>query len=138
MSVKMDHTDYYLMYLNSLHREFIVVLHSGNLSSTSQKHTSPKTLTPSCQCSLIFCVTFHSSTLTSVCHGKVSWFFMNKLSASENVSSEWALSDQLVFSTVSALLRVCNSHQRFGESAIQAILRLISEIVKKMKAGTCE
>ncbi|KAJ7940268.1 hypothetical protein B0H13DRAFT_2299305 [Mycena leptocephala] len=45
---------------------------------------------------------------------------------------EWALPDQLVFSTVSALLRISSSHDKYSEAATTAIFSLISRIVDKI------
>ncbi|KAH7923479.1 hypothetical protein BV22DRAFT_1036261 [Leucogyrophana mollusca] len=49
---------------------------------------------------------------------------------------EWALPDQLVFSTVSALLRISSTHQDYAEDALGAILTFISETVEKLKSST--
>lgn len=48
---------------------------------------------------------------------------------------EWALPDQLVFATVSALLRIASSHSRFRSDAISAIVRFTDQIVQQLKAG---
>ncbi|KAK7038059.1 hypothetical protein R3P38DRAFT_3311292 [Favolaschia claudopus] len=45
---------------------------------------------------------------------------------------EWALPDQLVYSTVSALLRITSSHQQYSEAATNAIFSFISRIVEKI------
>jgi phosphatidylinositol 4-kinase A len=52
--------------------------------------------------------------------------------------TEWALPDQLVFSTVSALLRISSSHGQYGESATTAILDFIAEVVRKINTETCQ
>ncbi|KAJ7172099.1 hypothetical protein C8R46DRAFT_1258016 [Mycena filopes] len=49
---------------------------------------------------------------------------------------EWALPDQLVFSTVSALLRISSSHEKYSDAATAAIFSFISRIVKKINTGT--
>ncbi|KAJ7632956.1 hypothetical protein FB45DRAFT_913996 [Roridomyces roridus] len=45
---------------------------------------------------------------------------------------EWALPDQLVYSTVSALLRISSSHTKYSESATTAILSFIASVVEKI------
>ncbi|KAJ6490589.1 hypothetical protein C8R47DRAFT_1122870 [Mycena vitilis] len=45
---------------------------------------------------------------------------------------EWALPDQLVFSTVSALLRLSSSHDKYSDAATNAIFSFISRIVDKL------
>ncbi|KAJ7112447.1 hypothetical protein C8R43DRAFT_1242817 [Mycena crocata] len=49
---------------------------------------------------------------------------------------EWALPDQLVFSTVSALLRISSSHDKYSEAATTAIFSFISRIVEKINTGS--
>ncbi|KAJ7217187.1 hypothetical protein GGX14DRAFT_440647 [Mycena pura] len=49
---------------------------------------------------------------------------------------EWALPDQLVFSTVSALLRISTSHDQYSEATTTAIFSLISRIVEKLNTAT--
>ncbi|KAG2144576.1 hypothetical protein DEU56DRAFT_790388 [Suillus clintonianus] len=46
---------------------------------------------------------------------------------------EWALPDQLVFSTVSALLRICSAHPDYADSAITSIITFITDIVANLK-----
>ncbi|KAF7338006.1 hypothetical protein MVEN_02024500 [Mycena venus] len=45
---------------------------------------------------------------------------------------EWALPDQLVYSTVSALLRISSSHEKYSQAATSAIFSFISRIVDKL------
>jgi hypothetical protein len=45
-------------------------------------------------------------------------------------SLDWALPDQLVFSTVSALLRLSSSHLQYAEQATSAISTFIALMVK--------
>ncbi|KAJ6502153.1 hypothetical protein C8R45DRAFT_975566 [Mycena sanguinolenta] len=45
---------------------------------------------------------------------------------------EWALPDQLVYSTVSALLRISSSHDKYSEAATNAMFSFISCIVDKI------
>ncbi|KAK7467455.1 Phosphatidylinositol 4-kinase stt4 [Stygiomarasmius scandens] len=46
---------------------------------------------------------------------------------------DWALSDQLVYSTVSALLQMCSAHPRYGDTVTNAIIAFISDIIKSMQ-----
>ncbi|EPS96826.1 hypothetical protein FOMPIDRAFT_1052946 [Fomitopsis schrenkii] len=48
---------------------------------------------------------------------------------------EWALPDQLVFSTVSALLRIANSNPDYRKHAFGAIVGFAKEIVSLLKTG---
>ncbi|KAM6500354.1 hypothetical protein JOM56_003368 [Amanita muscaria] len=50
--------------------------------------------------------------------------------------TEWALPDQLVYSTVSALLRITSSQTQYSDRAISAILSFIALIVKSIEAST--
>ncbi|OCH92135.1 atypical/PIKK/PI4K protein kinase [Obba rivulosa] len=47
---------------------------------------------------------------------------------------EWALPDQLVFVTVTALLRIASSHQEYREQAIGAIVKFCSQVVKQLQS----
>ncbi|KIJ69126.1 hypothetical protein HYDPIDRAFT_23983 [Hydnomerulius pinastri MD-312] len=49
---------------------------------------------------------------------------------------EWALPDQLVYSTVSALLRICCTYEDRAYLAINAILGFIAEVVEKLKTAS--
>ncbi|KAF8350539.1 hypothetical protein F5887DRAFT_939764 [Amanita rubescens] len=49
---------------------------------------------------------------------------------------EWAASDQLVFSIVSAALRITSSQPRYGDQTVRAIVIFINEIVKNVKTST--
>ncbi|KAF7295444.1 hypothetical protein MIND_01084200 [Mycena indigotica] len=49
---------------------------------------------------------------------------------------EWALPDQLVFSTVSALLRISTSHAKYSEAATNAIFSFISHIVEEIATSS--
>jgi phosphatidylinositol 4-kinase len=51
---------------------------------------------------------------------------------------DWALPDQLVFSTVSALLRVSSTHPHDAERATGAIFAFISHLVREIETSTCE
>lgn len=51
--------------------------------------------------------------------------------------SEWAASDQLVFSIVSAALRITSSQPRYGDQTVRAIVTFINEMVKNVKTSTC-
>lgn len=45
---------------------------------------------------------------------------------------EWALPDQLVYATVSALLRVAGLHEQYREVIINAIIEFSDRIVSKL------
>ncbi|KAE9409758.1 hypothetical protein BT96DRAFT_962286 [Gymnopus androsaceus JB14] len=48
---------------------------------------------------------------------------------------EWALPDQLVYSTVSALLRMASAHPRYSAAPTEAICAFISDVVDNIKTG---
>ncbi|KAJ4475685.1 hypothetical protein J3R30DRAFT_3735539 [Lentinula aciculospora] len=48
---------------------------------------------------------------------------------------EWALPDQLAYSTISALLRIATSHPSYSVPATEAICAFISDVVDNIKAG---
>ncbi|KAK2466763.1 hypothetical protein APHAL10511_001021 [Amanita phalloides] len=51
--------------------------------------------------------------------------------------TEWALPDQFIFYTVSAILRLTtSSHQRYSDQAVGAILAFIVQTVKNVKTST--
>jgi hypothetical protein len=75
-------------------------------------------------------------TLTSVFHGKVcltTWLASAATTLSDPL--DWALPDQLVFSTVSALLRLSSSHPQYAEQATSAICDFIAKTVKKIETS---
>ena len=49
--------------------------------------------------------------------------------------TEWALPDQLVFSTVSALIRIANSNSDYRKHAFEAIVCFTEKIVSLLKTG---
>jgi len=51
---------------------------------------------------------------------------------------EWALPDQLVYATVSSLLRLATSHANYSELILEAILSFSSEIIAKLQNSTRE
>ncbi|THU88594.1 hypothetical protein K435DRAFT_821590 [Dendrothele bispora CBS 962.96] len=48
---------------------------------------------------------------------------------------EWALSDQLVYSVVSALLQICSAHPQYSDAATNAMIAFISDVIKNIKEG---
>ncbi|KAJ3734042.1 hypothetical protein DFJ43DRAFT_1065841 [Lentinula guzmanii] len=48
---------------------------------------------------------------------------------------EWALPDQLVYSTITALLRIASSHSGYSVPATEAICAFISDVLDNIKAG---
>ena len=69
--------------------------------------------------------------------GTVSMFVI-ALSYSDPPLIEWALPDQLVYSTVSAILRVCSTHPDRADQAVDAILRFVTQIVQKLPTASRE
>ena len=54
------------------------------------------------------------------------------------IALDWALPDQLVFSTVSALLRLTSTHTDYAEAAATAVFKFIAEIVEKITTASCK
>jgi len=55
-----------------------------------------------------------------------------------NCSSEWALPDQLVFSTVSALLRICGAHPDYADRVVTSIIAFVTDVIANLKESTCQ
>lgn len=53
------------------------------------------------------------------------------------VFTDWALPDQLVFSTVSALLRLSSAHPQYAEQTTSAIAFFLAQTVEKIEGDTC-
>lgn len=51
---------------------------------------------------------------------------------------DWALPDQLVYSTVSAMLRITATRAQHSEIAVNAVFKFIGDVVKKIKTATCK
>ena len=51
---------------------------------------------------------------------------------------DWALPDQLVYSTVSAMLRITATRAKHSETVAKAISKFIGDVVKKIKTATCK
>ena len=51
---------------------------------------------------------------------------------------EWAMPDQLVFTTVTALLKIASGHPEHRRGAFNAIVALVTDIVEKFKTADCE
>ena len=54
-----------------------------------------------------------------------------------DIRLDWALPDQLVCSTVSALLYITATRGKHSETAMNTIFKFIGEVVKKIKTTTC-
>lgn len=54
------------------------------------------------------------------------------------LSLEWAMPDQLVSTTVTALLKIANAHPEYRAGAFKAIVALVTEIVQKFKTADRE
>jgi hypothetical protein len=52
--------------------------------------------------------------------------------------TEWAFPDQLVFSTVSALLRICGAHPEHADRAVTSIINFVTDIVQNLKESGCK
>lgn len=52
--------------------------------------------------------------------------------------TEWALPDQLVSTTVTALLRIASLHPQYRSAATSAILDFASKIIDQLKKEYCE
>ena len=55
-----------------------------------------------------------------------------------HILSDWALPDQLVFSTVSALLRITSVHTEYSETAVNAIFAFIAKVIENIQTANCE
>jgi phosphatidylinositol 4-kinase len=55
-----------------------------------------------------------------------------------SIALDWSLPDQLVFSTVSALLRITSTRDEYGVTAAAAVFTFIAETVEKIKTATCK
>lgn len=63
---------------------------------------------------------------------------MLHLMSISHIPAEWALPDQLVYSTVSALLRMASAHPRYSAAATEAVCAFISDVVNNIKTGDRE
>lgn len=71
----------------------------------------------------------------------VAWYVFTNVDLSMHDSylfTDWALPDQLVFSTVSALLRLSSSHPQYTEQVTSAITFFIAQTVEKIEGDTCK
>jgi phosphatidylinositol 4-kinase len=51
--------------------------------------------------------------------------------------ADWALPDQLVFSIISALLRLSNEHPAYRDEATSAIFSFVSQTVEQIYDNSC-
>lgn len=51
---------------------------------------------------------------------------------------DWALPDQLVYSTISALLRLSNDKPSYVDRAVTAIFKFVSQTVENISSSSCE
>ncbi len=105
-----------------------------NLRSTSQTRML-MTLYPS---SLISYGTSPTLTLISAFRGKVCLHSWREPAASYAMLQEWAMPDQLVSTTVTALLKIASSHPEHRGGAFRAIVALVTEIVERFKTADRE
>lgn len=81
-------------------------------------------------------MTCHGWILTGVSHGMVCHLSYVVVGAPD-CSSEWALPDQLVFSTVSALLRICGAHPEYADRTVTSIITFVTDIVENLQESSC-
>lgn len=86
---------------------------------------------------MAYCETYRTLISTSPFHGKVSSSTFDFDVVNPTCFIDWALPDQLVFSTISALLRVSNESP-YSEQATAAIYSFISEMVERAHSSTCK
>ena len=53
-------------------------------------------------------------------------------------SPEWALPDQVVFSTVAALLRISSNHPEYSNRATSAIYFFVEQTIEEIHVSTCK
>ena len=52
-----------------------------------------------------------------------------------SICEDWAMPDQLVSTTVTALLKIASGHPEHRDGAFRAIVALVTEIVKRFKTA---
>ncbi len=52
-----------------------------------------------------------------------------------SVRKDWAMPDQLVSTTVTALLKIASGHPKHRDGAFSAIVALVTEIVKRFRTA---
>ena len=65
-------------------------------------------------------------------------FFTHRVINISHVTLDWALPDQLVFKTVSALLRTSSTHPEYRRAATQALISFSERILNMLQTGDCE
>ena len=53
-------------------------------------------------------------------------------------SPEWALPDQVVFSTVAALLHISSNHPEYSSRTTSAIYSFVEQTIEKIRHSTCK
>jgi phosphatidylinositol 4-kinase len=76
-------------------------------------------------------LTKHIPVLTDLLHNVPRVVFDQCLSW-----DEWALPDQLVFSTVSALLRICGAHPDYADRVVTSIIAFVTDVIANLKEST--
>lgn len=75
--------------------------------------------------------------MTNPCLGMVS-ISVIALVCSYPLLLEWALPDQLVYWTVSAILRVCSTYSDRVDQAVDALLRFVIQVVQMLPTASRE
>jgi hypothetical protein len=53
-------------------------------------------------------------------------------------SPEWALPDQVVFSTIAALLHISSNHPEYSSRTTSAIYSFVEQAIEKIRDSTCK
>lgn len=80
----------------------------------------------------------HTRTTIVVSLGKVGIRDFGCLVLGLRYLVEWALPDQLVYSTVYALLRISSVHEDKGRVVVDAIVEFITEVIENLKSSNCD
>ena len=90
-------------------------------------------------CSSISCVTSHTLISIVASRGMVRFYSLSRGEAFlDSLSLEWAMPDQLVSTTVTALLKIAGAHPKYRRATFDAIVNLVKEIVPRFQTEDCE
>jgi hypothetical protein len=68
----------------------------------------------------------------------LSTFVLLKMKVLNDCSPEWALPDQVVFSTIAALLHISSNHPEYSNRTTSAIYSFIEQSIEKIRESTCK
>jgi hypothetical protein len=68
----------------------------------------------------------------------LSTFVLLNMKILNDHSPEWALPDQVVFSTIAALLRISSNHPEYSNRTTSAIYSFVDQTIKKIRDSTCK